>query len=263
MSVPFLLTVILLILMVIVGGKKGAKSFFNLFLNFIMILFMLILMQMGLDTIKVTIVFSVIITSFTLFYISGVNKKTVCSLLSVMLAILITVLMIYNIGIRSKVQGFGFEQVESVAYLSLYIKLDFTKLVICEIIIGLLGAVIDVSISISSSLNELYENNSSISRKDLAKSGMNIGRDILGTMTNTLFFAYVSEFMTLLIYFDELHYSISDIINTKIFCGDVFQVLTSGIGVILIIPITSYIMSFFLTFKSGADKVAKGDKVHE
>lgn len=94
-----------------------------------------------------------------------------------------------------------------------YVHIDFTKIVICQILIGLLGAIVDVSISISSSMNEVYKNNLTIRKNELLKSGLNIGKDILGTMTNTLLFAYIGGFMTLIIYFNELHYSITDIIK--------------------------------------------------
>lgn len=167
---------------------------------------------------------------------------------------LLTILLIYRIGVNSQIQGFGREQSESIASLSVYIGIDFTEIVICEVLIGLLGAITDVSISISSSLNELYINNSSVKKKDLIKSGINIGRDILGTMTNTLLFAYISEFMTLIIYFKELNYSFSTILNAKVFCAEMFQILCSGIGVILIIPVTAFIVSNVLTLKLLKDR---------
>ncbi|KAJ52703.1 YibE/F family protein [Clostridium tetanomorphum DSM 665] len=201
MNIIAALLIILFVLMLVVGGKKGAKSFFTLIFNFIILFIMLILIACKLDPIKVTIFISIIISSITLFYINGFNKKTVASLLSVTLVVLLTMIITSKIGINAKIQGFGYEQYESISSLSLYVQLNFTKIVICEILVGLLGAIIDVSISISSSMNELYKNNSLISQNNLFKSGMNIGKDILGTMTNTLFFAFISGFMTLIYIF--------------------------------------------------------------
>lgn len=254
MSVQVVLLIILLILMSIVGGKKGAQSFFILLLNFIILFIMFILIGVGLNPITVTVCISAIITLITLFSISGTNKKTVSSLISVMLVVMVTVIGVYEIGINAQIQGFGFEQAESIAYYSVYIGLDFTKIVICEIIIGLLGAITDVSISISSSLNELYIHNPEVSKKSLIKSGINIGRDILGTMGNTLLFAFISEFITLIIFFRELHYTASVIINKKVFCAEVFQILCSGIGVILIIPVTAFIAANILLMKKRKNK---------
>jgi len=136
--------------------------------------------------------------------------------------------------------------------LSILIVSGRNKKSMSAIVGTLIGTIIDVSISISSSMNEIYKNNSFITQHELFKSGMNIGKDVLGTMTNTLFFAYISGFMTLLIYFSELKYSVATIFNAKVFCSEVFQSICCGIGIILIIPITAFITSklMFLTRKS-------------
>jgi len=210
---------------------------------------MIILISSGLDPIKVTIIFSGLITIITLFYVNGVNAKTVSSLLSVIIVILLTLAMTYTIGTNAKIQGFGNEQAETLAYLSTYVQLNFSKIVLCEVLIGLLGAIIDVSISISSSMYEIHKSKPTATKQNLFIYGMNIGKDILGTMTNTLLFAYIGGFMTLIIYFNGLHYSLLDIINAKIFCSEVFQSLCGGIGIILIIPITSFITSVILSSK--------------
>ncbi|GMQ59962.1 YibE/F family protein [Vallitalea sediminicola] len=246
MSVIVVLLIILFLLMYAVGRDRGVRSFFTLCLNFLIFFIMVVLIANKLNPLIVTIVICIVISSITLFYINGLNKKTVSSLISVTIVVLFTTLITYKMGMGAKIQGFGKEQYDSISSLSLYIKLNFSTIVICEILIGLLGAVIDVSISISSSMNELYNTNSSITKKSLFDSGMNIGKDILGTMTNTLFFAYISGFMALIIYFSSLHYSIADILNNKVFCAEIFQILCSGVGIILIIPVTALITSQIL-----------------
>lgn len=253
MSVPFILILILLALMIIVGGQRGLKSFFTLFFNFIMMFILLVLIGAKFDPIKVTIVGCIIITFITLFFINGINVKTVAALFSVTLVVILTMLITYNIGSNANIQGFSKEQLETTAYLSVYVQLNFAKVLICEILFGLLGAIIDVSISISSSMYEIYKNTASITPSSIFKSGLEIGKDILGTMTNTLLFTYIGSFMTLIIYFNELHYSFSDIINAKIFCSEIFQSLCGGIGIILIIPITAFIASRLLFFKRSGD----------
>lgn len=250
MSVPFVLFIILLVLMMVVGGKRGAKSFFTLFINFITLFIMLMLIASNIDPLKVTVTGCVIISSITLFYINGFNKKTVSSLISVLFVVLSTMLLTTSMAESAKIQGFAREQAESISYLSLNFHLDFTKIVTCVILLGLIGAIIDVSISISSSMNEVYVNNPAISRRELLMSGINIGKDILGTMTNTLLFAYIGGFMTLIIWFSELKYKVSDIINSKVFCSEVFQILCSGIGITLIIPVTAVVASIIFFMKS-------------
>jgi uncharacterized membrane protein len=249
MNISFVLLIILFILMTVVGGQRGVQSFFTLFLNFIILFFMIILIGARLDPIKVTVFGCIIISFITLFFINGFNIKTVSALLSVVIVVLLTMLMTYSMGNGAGIQGFGNEQSETISYLSTYVQLDFSKIVICQVLIGLLGAIIDVAISVSSSMYEIYKSDLSITRNNVLVSGMNIGKDILGTMTNTLLFAYIGGFMTLIIYFNELHYSLADILNAKVFCSEVFQILCGGIGIILIIPITAFITSRILFFK--------------
>jgi uncharacterized membrane protein len=254
MSVAFVLFLILLILMIAVGGGKGAKSFFTLVLNLITLFFMFWLMTLGLDPLKVTVYGCIIISSITLFYINGFNKKTVSSLISVIIVVLICITLTFTTGKNANIQGFSLEDSDNISMFSLYVNLDFAKVVMCEMLIGLIGAIIDVSISISSSMNEIFINNELISKGSLLSSGINIGKDILGTMTNTLLFAYIGGFMTLIIWFHDFHYSVPDILNAKVFCAEVFQVLESGIGIILIIPITAAVTSGILFLKSPFKK---------
>ncbi|MDP4094180.1 MAG: YibE/F family protein [Bacillota bacterium] len=262
MSAPIVLLIILFALMTLIGGKRGVKSFFTLLFNFVTFLILIIFIYFGVDPIKVTIAGCIIITCITLFYINGVNKKTVSSLISVLIVVLLTVLITYNMGTEARIQGFGYEQMETVAYLSIYVHLNFAKILVCQILIGLLGAIIDVSISISSSMNEVYKNDPSITKNNLLKSGINIGKDILGTMTNTLIFAFIGGFMAFIIYFTELHTPLADIMNRKVFCSEVFQILCSGIGIILIIPVTAIIMAVILMRKqSDSEKEKTADEI--
>ncbi len=221
MNIILILLIILFILMIFIGGKRGMQSFFTLILNFFTLYFMLILIAAKIDPIKTTFVGAIVISFFSLFFLNGFNRKTLSSLMSVIIVILLVMVCVYKTSINSNIQGFSSEQTDLVSFYNLYVQLNFSKIVVCEVLIGLLGAIIDVSISISSSMNELYNANPQISTRKLFISGMNIGKDILGTMTNTLFFAYISSRM---IYFKQLHYSLSTIINAKVFCSEFFSI---------------------------------------
>jgi uncharacterized membrane protein len=109
-----------------------------------------------------------------------------------------------------------------------------------------IGAIIDLSISISSPMREIAYHNPNITRRDLFSSGLSIGRDILGTSTNTLFFAFFGGYMGLLIWFKDLSYSIGEIVNSKVFSSEMIFIGSAGIGVALAIPVTSWITAYFL-----------------
>jgi uncharacterized membrane protein len=137
------------------------------------------------------------------------------------------------------------------SHLSTDIQLDFVKIFTVQVFVGLLGALIDVSIGISSAMNEIYKNNPKITKKAIMKSGMNIGKDVIGTMTNTLLFAFIGGFLTLVIYLSAFDYSIILLINNKSICSEIFQILCSGIGIVLIIPITTYITTKIIVKKQN------------
>ncbi|MCM3187026.1 YibE/F-like protein [Bacillus sp. BK006] len=127
--------------------------------------------------------------------------------------------------------------------------IDFAKIAICTIIMGSIGAIIDISLSISSSMNELFTHNRFITKKSLFQSGLKIGRDILGTTTNTLYFAFVGGYLTLILWFKRLSYSLGDIVNSKTFCAEVISILSGGIGIAIIIPITSWLSASILVHR--------------
>ena len=111
---------------------------------------------------------------------------------------------------------------------------------------GLLGAMIDVAISVSSAINEFYKNNNSLTKKELFGMGMNVGRDILGTMTNTIYFAFLGGYLALLVWFKDLSYSLGAIINSKVFCAEIIQVICSSLGATVIIPVTAAVTTYIL-----------------
>lgn len=246
MNTVVLLAGILLLLMVLLGGKRGLRSFFTLAINLMTFMLMVLLMAWRFNPVTVTLLGSAVISAVTLFYINGFNRKTLAAMASVILVVALTFILTYPAGSAAKIHGFTWEQMDQVSTFSDYMPLDFATIIMCEMLIGLLGAVIDVSISIASPLNEIYENNPTLSRQSLILSGLSIGRDIMGTMTNTLLFAYIGGFTALIIWFNDLHYSFAEILNAKIFGAEVFQIFCGGIGIVLVIPITAVITAELL-----------------
>ncbi|GKV63931.1 MULTISPECIES: YibE/F family protein [unclassified Sporosarcina] len=238
---------ILLVLMVIVGGKSGARSFFSLFLNFGVIFFtMFFMLDPSANPILITFIASTLIGCISLFYINEVNSKTTIAFISTMITNVIVLSFIVFVSQKLMIQGFGEEEEEAIAGLSLYIGVNFMKIGASVIIMSTIGAIMDVAISIASTMHEVCRHNPAISRKELFKTGISIGRDILGTDTNTLFFAFFGGYLALLIWFKDLEYSIGEIINSKIFSSEMILILCAGMGIALVIPIASWINANYL-----------------
>lgn len=247
MNVNVILAAILLLLMVLIGGKKGVRSFFSLFLNFGVIFITLAFMLDATNNpIILTFIASAVIGCISLFFINEVNHKTGVAFISTMMTIVILLAFIVFVSHTLMIQGFGEEETEAISGYSLYIGNDFLKIGVSVIILSTIGAVMDVAISIASSMHEIYKHNPLMSRKELVSSGMRIGRDILGTDTNTLFFAFFGGYLALLIWFKDLSYSIGEIVNSKIFSSEMMLILCAGTGIALVIPITSWMNAYYL-----------------
>lgn len=246
MNVLVLLAGILLFLMTLIGGRKGVRSFFAIFFNFGVIMITVVLMNdPTIDPVILTIIACVVISCINLFYINGVNSKTKTAFLSTIICTVILLLFIIFITNKAMIQGFGEEEIGELGMFSLLVEVDFVKITVSVIIMSTIGAITDTAIAVSSPMREIHFHHPNITRKDLFLSGLSIGRDILGTSANTLFFAFFGGYLALLIWFKDLSYSIGEVVNSKIFSSEMITILCAGIGVTLVIPITTWITAYF------------------
>ncbi|UYX52327.1 YibE/F family protein [Bacillus thuringiensis] len=250
MNVLVLLAAILFILMTLIGGKKGARSFIVLFLNFgVIFLTILFMLAPNINPIIISMIACTIIIGITLFYINEMNLKTIAAFISTIITISILFFFIVIVTKKTMIQGFGKEEIHELSVFSLHIGVDFIKIEAAVIIMSTIGAITDVAISIASPMRERLNHNPLISRKDLFTFGISIGKDILGTNTNTLFFALIGAHLALFLWFKKLSYSIGEIVNSKLFSAEMIIIFCAGIGIALVIPITSWITAYFLVRK--------------
>lgn len=236
-----ILIILLFLLMIYIDIKRGIKLFLSILFNFIILMIIFYLIAVGLNPIICSLIGCFIISYTILYYVNERNIKTESSLKSVIIVLIILSFLIFFVTKISRIAGFGYESYEEINMFSYDVKIDFTNIAISMILISLIGATVDSSIAISSALYEVYDNNKNLSKKDLFLSGMNIGKDILCTTNNTLMFAFLGEFMTLLIWFYKGDYSFLEIVNAKTFVSEIIKILFSAVGCIIVIPITAYI----------------------
>lgn len=236
-----ILIILLFLLMIYIDIKRGIKLFLSILFNFIILMIIFYLIAIGLNPIICSLIGCFIISYIILYYVNERNVKTESSLKSVIIVLIILSFLIFFVTKISRIAGFGYESYEEINMFSYDVKIDFTNIAISMILISLIGATVDSSIAISSALYEVYDNNKNLSKKDLFLSGMNIGKDILCTTNNTLMFAFLGEFMTLLIWFYKGDYSFLEIVNAKTFVSEMIKILFSAVGCIIVIPITAYI----------------------
>ena len=238
------LMTILLILLLIVGKTRGLKAFVCFFLSYLLIIFDIIFMGFGFNAIILAIIVCLLAALIILFIINGINVKTTASFISVLAVLLITFILVYFIGKYANVQGFSFDSLEMIGAYSFDINYSMIDVIIGMYLISTIGTIIDTSISISSALHEINKNNIEINEKELFKSGMNVGKDILSTTINTLYFAFFGGFIGF--FFLHQNASFNYIINYKAFAFEVMKLLFCFISSVLIIPITSFICAILL-----------------
>lgn len=146
--------------------------------------------------------------------------------------------------------GYNVDDIENLIYVGQNSKLDISGMLFSGILIASLGAVMDVAMSVATSLHEIKEKSPDISAKEhISRSGINIGRDMIGTMSNTLILAYVGGSLGLVMIIYAYSYQMHQILNMYSMAIEIMRGISGTMGIILTVPITSLIMSFLLTRK--------------
>lgn len=229
--------------LLIVGKKQGLFSIISLAVNAVLLSYALdvYMHTSGISLLVVCGISAILFTIISLLLVNGFNGKTYAAIISTILGTFISLLIAIIVMWITAEEGLRYEEMQ-------FLTRPPQTVFIAGVLIGSLGAVMDVAITMSSSVYGLYEENNNISIKALKKSGMDIGKDIMGTMTNILFFAYVSGAIPMLILFfknsSPLSYTLS--INLSL---ELARALAGGIGIVLTIPIGLYTSILFINRK--------------
>ena len=233
-----------LLVTVLVGGKVGLKSLLSLGLTVAALIFILLpLLLRGWPTILTTFFVSVLVTAATFVILGGVDKKTVCACLGTLAGIALAT--VFGLLAQNLLRIDGYRQEYAEALLQLRqteeSAIGITGLITAGVIVSALGAVMDVAMSISSALQELTRVNPDLTSKDLFRSGMNIGRDMVGTMTNTLILAILGSGLTLVVYIYSLSLQPWQLLSSAYMSLEAISGIASSIGVMLAVPLTAAI----------------------
>ncbi|WP_114604049.1 YibE/F family protein [Staphylococcus sp. EZ-P03] len=257
MNAVLILALILFILMLIFGGKKGAVSYGMLFLNFVLVLLALVAVVLKLPIPIVAIVFCIIVASLNLFGLNGNNVKTQAAFYATCITTLVLLGAIYCAVALGHLQGFASEQQDETYVYSMNIGINMIQFMVFTTLLAVIAAVVDLAITISSPMYELNVTNPDLNRFELFQSGMRIGREILATSANTIYLAYFGGQLTLFFWFFKLDYSFGHIINSKIFTQEFVSILFGGIAVAMSIPITAWITAWLIKRQHPKKTVSK------
>lgn len=236
----YIVGAIFIALILIIGKTKGLKTIITLMITlFLIIKGLLPGLLAGYSPILLSVGIAFIITIITLFTIGGFTRKSYAAVIGVLGGVFAAGLIAYIIGSQVKLTGLSSEEAVMLMYIPQGIQFDFKGLLFAGIILGALGAVMDVGMSISSSMEEIRNADPTMSKKDLIMSGMNVGKDIMGTMANTLILAYTGSSIPLLLLFTAYGEDFTKIINLDIIATEIIRAFSGSIGLILCIPLTA------------------------
>ncbi len=238
-----IITWIFIFVLLAVGKKQGLYSIISLAVNAILLWYALDIYveNENVSLLVVSAICVILFSIISLLIVNGFNEKTYAAIIITLLGTFISLLIAYLVLWITSENGLRYEEMQ-------YLTRHYRTVFLAGLFIGSLGAVMDVAITMSSSIFELYEKNNDIAEKALKKSGLEIGRDIMGTMTNILFFAYISGSIPVLILYLKnavpVSYSLS--MNLSL---EIARALAGGIGIVLAIPIGLYVSIFFVNRK--------------
>lgn len=246
-NVLIILVIVFLGLLILIGKLKGFKSVITISLTMFLIFKVLIpgILE-GYNSLILSIVISAVITILTILIVSGMNKKSLAAIIGTVSGVVIAGVISVIVGNSIQITGMMPDEAAMLLYLPNAISLNYKNLLFSGILLGALGAVMDVAMSIASSIKEINNANSALEGKNLFKAGMAVGNDIMGTMANTLILAYTGSSIPLLLILNASGESFSSIVNMDIVATEVVRSLAGSIGLIVTIPITAFVSVLFL-----------------
>jgi len=232
-------------LLATVFGKAGVRSAFGLVFTFVIIIFLLIpWIVSGGPPALLTLGVSLCITMVSLFSVMGFEKKTYVSIAGTSIGILFYCLFYVIISTALHVTGFNVSEMSSLITIGFNTYAGISELLFCAILIASLGAVMDVSVSLSSVIAELHETNPEANFKALFRSGMKIGRDLIGSSSNTLILAFTGTFLISLILFRVNNFSYNMLINRVDIAVEVLRAISASVAMVLCAPATAIIGAY-------------------
>lgn len=239
-------------LLAVLGGKKGVGALAGLLLTLGCIWFILIpCLIRGVPAVPVTIGVSAVAAAAGLVFLNGYSKKTLCAVCGCVGGVLAAGIAAAAVGTLSPMNGFNMQEAENLILYGADKGLKISGLLVCGVLISALGAVMDVALGIASSVWEMREQNPDAPAGSLFRSGMQIGRDAMGTMANTLILAFAGSSLNMLILVQTYDIPFLQLINTDSIALEVVQSVAGSFGILLTVPLVAFISARLMVHGRG------------
>lgn len=238
----YTLLALFLAVLVIFGRKHGLRSILSLtFTGSMIVFFMMPMLFKGYNAILLSLFSVSVITVVTLLLVSQWNQKTLAAMIGTVLGVLIAGLISYIAGELGHLSGITMNEAEELIYLAGDRGIQVKGLMFSAILIASLGAVMDVAMSIASAVFEFKTIDKKLGMKALWQSGMNVGRDVMGTMSDTLILAFVGGSLNVMVLIVAYQMPLRQIMNLDIIGTEIILSLAGSIGIVLTVPLTAMV----------------------
>lgn len=249
--VTVLIIGLFLALLAFIGGWKGVKAFLSLAYTFVCIVYIVLPLSLkGANTVAVSALVIFVTTTVSFVLISGLTKKTLSAELGCMCGVLVAALLGAIFSRLAGVSTFQTDEAEALLLVKSTFDLKMRGLFTAGILISSMGAVMDVAMSVASSLYEIARLNGKMPAKELFKSGMNVGRDAMGTMANTLVLAFAGSSLNMMVLIYSYGVSFRQLLNTDFVATELIRAVSGSIGIICTVPCVAIISALMFSRKS-------------
>ena len=243
---PYIVGFILLffLLLYLVGGKNGIKAVVGLVITFLMVvLFLFPAIYRGISPVYAAVMTVILVTVLSIFILTGYSRKTYAAILGTVSGVIISGLAAWLFGKAAGISGYNVSNIDTLVSVENCTKIKVGDLLFAGILISSLGAVMDVGLSIASTITEINHVTPGLGWRKLFCSGMNVGKDMMGTMSNTLILAFAGGSLSELVLDYAYNLPYLQLINSYTIGIEVMQGIAGSIGIILTVPLVSLFAS--------------------
>ena len=243
------------LLLILFAGKNGLQAIFSFVITVLAIWKILVPCYLkGYSPVWIGILITIMLTAVIIFFVYGWDKRTLVAVLGALLGVATTCILGIVFTNLFMIHGAIMPNAESLLY-SGYENLDLTAIFMSSIFIGASGAMMDLAVDITSAVYEVTQKKPDITRWEAVKSGMNVGRAAMGTMTTTLLLAYSGGYVTLLMVFMAQGTPIDHILNYKYVASEVLDTIAGSFGLVTVAPFTALVAGMLLAGKKNIERI--------
>lgn len=238
-GVIYIFALIYLLVLCLIGGKQGIKGCLGLVFTFFCVIFVYLpLVYLKYSPFWTAVFVCFVTTLVTMYLIGGPTRKTCAATLGTLVGVILAGVSAWCFSKASGISGYNVSDIETLMTLWNTNRIQVGGLLFSGLLISCLGAVMDVAMSISSAIDEIYRQNLSLSRKELFKAGLRVGRDMMGTDSNTLILAFAGSSVSTLLLDYSYNLPYQQIINSNNIGIAIMQGLAGSFGIVLSVPFT-------------------------